>query len=390
MLSDVASPGRGANRPGLSAAEEEAIELAAGWMRDDGLDVSRDAMGNLYGRVAGSDLELPEVWAGSHLDTVPNGGDFDGALGVLAALEAVSALRERRPDAGLCVVSFRDEEGWRFGPSFLGSRAVTGSFPARQLGAADASGVTIAAALAELGLSGPPVDVVLPGSYLEVHIEQGPILLEKGAPVGVVSAIAGMAGYTVTIEGAAGHAGTTPMPGRRDAFMAAAEFALLLRDGALEIDGAVATIGEARIHDQAYNVIPGRVSLVVDARAPTADSLEALVVVVERAAANTESSSGCRVVLDGAWKNPQPMSARASDAIRGAVIAAGEPLIEFASGAGHDAGILAAVGVDTGMLFVRSLNGGVSHNPDELSTEADIAVAITVLTDALARLSGAH
>ena len=392
LLAEIGSvDGRpGANRPGLGAAEQRALELAAEWMQQEGLAVTWDAVGNLYGRLAGSDPDSGEVWAGSHLDTVPSGGMFDGALGVLTALEAVAELRSATPRSTLCVVGFRDEEGWRFGRGFFGSRAVCGQIQSDELELRDAAGVSVGDALAALGLTGPPVDVPLPAGFVEVHIEQGPVLERVGLGHAVVSSIAGMAGYAVSVEGTPGHAGTTPMAGRRDAFMAAAELSLGMRDAAREIDGAVVTVGDVRITDAAVNVVPGHVGLSVDARAPTAATLAALVQELHRTVEATAVSTGCTIQIDQRWhSDPVAMSERAGEAIRRAAAAAGVAVGEITSGAGHDAGILAAAGVPTAMLFVRSRNGGVSHCPEELSDEADIETAITVLTGTLAGLSGA-
>jgi acetylornithine deacetylase/succinyl-diaminopimelate desuccinylase-like protein len=218
--------GRGTNRPGGSDAEQRACELAGAWMEEAGLDVEWDSDGNVVGRLLSSQPELPEVWTGSHLDTVPAGGKFDGALGVVGGLEAVT--RAGRRERTLAVVVFRDEERGCFG-----SRA-----------------------LAERGR--------LPGRFVELHVEQGPVLESAGAALGVVTGIVGYTRREVVFEGAAGHAGTTPMAARDDALSKAAEFVLQVRDAAAEIDGAVATVGSLEIDPGAANVVPGRVRLTVD------------------------------------------------------------------------------------------------------------------------------
>jgi acetylornithine deacetylase/succinyl-diaminopimelate desuccinylase-like protein len=320
--------GPGANRVHGSPAEDEAFELAAGWIQEAGLAVEVDPDGNLLGRSA----DAADVWTGSHLDTVPEGGRFDGALGVVAAIEAVE-----RVGAGSVVV-FRGEE-----VGCIGSRALV----------ARGSG--------------------LPAAFLELHIEQGPVLAEQGAPLGVVTSIVGYARGELVFEGSVGHAGTTPMEGRADALAAAAEAVLRVRDAARAIPGAVATVGQLEVEPGGSNVIPGRVRMSVDARAPDAVSLDRLV-----------SSIGFE---PGQRTAPVAMSDQARDALRGEVEARGLLVVELASGAGHDAGVLAAAGVASGMLFVRSLNGGVSHSPDELSSPEDIAVAVDVLADALRRLA---
>ena len=316
--------GPGANRPHPSAAEDEAHRIAAGWLEEAGLAVEVDRHGNLVGRSAGS----PEVWTGSHLDTVPQGGRFDGALGVIAAIEAVE-----RVGAG-SVVAFRGEE-----VGCIGSRALVASGDA------------------------------LPRAFLELHVEQGPVLATAEAPLGVVTGIVGYARGAREVEGRAGHAGTTPMAGREDALVAAAAEILRVRDAALAVPAAVATVGQVQVEPGGANVIPSRVRLSLDVRAPDAERLDALV-----AAIGFEPDY--RV-------EPARFSGGTPQSLRDAIAARGLPLVELHSGAGHDAGILAAAGVDAAMLFVRSLSGGVSHSPDELSSDGDVLLAVDVLADAL-------
>ncbi len=314
------------DRIGYSAEEDAAHELAAGWFREAGLGVEVDAAGNLIGRVPGG---TRQVWTGSHLDTVPSSGRFDGTLGVLAGLEAV----ERLGTPGLAVVVFRDEER---------------------------------------GCAGSKGCAARPDAYVEVHIEQGPTLLNADAPLGVVTSIVGYVHGRRTFTGSAGHAGTTPMDVREDALVAAAEFVLHAREVARGIEGAVATVGRVTVEPGGTNVIPGRVVVSVDARAPDAGRLDRLAAALE--------------VEEPIRTEPSPMSEEIRAALRAAVGEAGAPVIELPSGAGHDAGILATAGVPSGMLFVRSLNGGVSHNPAELSSEEDIALAVDALTGALGKL----
>ena len=314
------------DRIGYSAEEDAAHELATGWFHQAGLEVEVDAAGNLIGRIPGG---AREVWTGSHLDTVPGAGRFDGTLGVVAGLEAVEALGS----PGLGVVVFRDEER-----GCAGSRGCT----------------------------------ALPDAYVELHIEQGPTLLAADAPLGVVSAIVGYVRGHRTFTGTAGHAGTTPMEVREDALVQAAEFVLHTRDAARGIEGAVATVGQVAVEPGGTNVIPGRVVLSVDARAPDAERLDRLAAALE--------------IEEPVRTEPSPMAEEIRAALRAEVEALGLPVLELPSGAGHDAGILATAGVPSGMLFVRSLNGGISHNPDELSSPEDIALAVDALTGALRRL----
>jgi len=327
--------GPGANRVGYSPEEDAAHELAARWLRAAGLEVEVDAHGNLLGRMRGDEPELPEVWTGSHLDSVPQGGRYDGALGVVAGIEALGRLGRRRRT--LAVVAFREEER-----GCVGSRA--------RCAAGD-----------------------LPGAWVELHHEQGPRLAQAGAPLGVVTGIVGYKRGVRELVGRAGHAGTTPMDGRADALVAAAAEILRIRDVAVAVDGAVATVGTLEIEPGAANVVPGRVRLVVDARAPDAERLTRLL---------------DELGLDGEGRTePVEMSGVVRDALRDAIEARGLPVVELASGAGHDAGVLAAAGVEAGMLFVRAGNDGVSHHPDELAADEDVAVAVDVLADSLDRLA---
>jgi allantoate deiminase len=316
------------DRIGYSPEEDAAHALAADWFRESGLETEIDAAGNLFGRFPGGGRE---VWTGSHLDTVPGAGRFDGTLGVVAGLEAV----ERLGLPGLGVVVFRDEE-----------RGCAGSRGCR----------------------------VRPDAYVELHIEQGPTLLRADAPLGVVTSIVGYVRGRRTYEGSPGHAGTTPMDVREDALVAAAEYVLHARTIARGIEGAVATIGQVTVEPGGTNVIPGRVVLSVDARAPDAERLDRLEAALE--------------IEEPLRTEPAPMSEQIRAALRAEVEAAGAPVLELPSGAGHDAGVLASAGVPAGMLFVRSLNGGVSHNPAELSSPEDIALATDTLTGTLRRLLG--
>jgi allantoate deiminase len=299
------------HRAAYSPEEDTAHELAAGWMREAGLDVSSDEAGNLFGRRGAA-----RVWAGSHLDSVPTAGRFDGALGVVAAIEAADRLRDR----ALAVVAFRAEET---GP--MGSKRIAES----------------------------------PDAYLEVHIEQGPVLERLGEPLGVVTSIAGQARGRREFVGRADHAGTTPMEQRADALVMAAEFILHVRESAG--DGTVATVGAIECEPNATNVVPAKVAVSVDARSADPAKLEALIDAIG---------------FELGWRSdPVAMG----DAFA-AVLPHAPRLV---SGAGHDAMFVP----NASMLFVRSLNGGVSHHPDELSNEADIELAVGALTEALSRLT---
>ena len=353
----------GTNRPGLGEGEQRAHDLVASWMAEAGLAVEVDRAGNLVGRLPGSDPSLTEVWTGSHLDTPPDGGMFDGALGVVAGLDAAAAIGAGSVRRTIAVVAFRLEEGCRFGRGVFGSRAMVGDIEPDEGDLLDADGVSVAQAFAELGLgrlptrgwADPP-----PACFLEAHIEQGPALASAGAPLGVVTSIAGMAGFDVVFSGSRGHAGTVPMSLRSDALGAAARFVLAAHEVARSIPGAVATIGRLVTLPGATNTIPGRVELFADLRAPDAAGLDAL---VDRA------------------------TAAAAEAVRRAVTGLGLDAVDLPSGAGHDAAIMATAGIPSAMLFVRSDAGGVSHAPEE-STGADaIALCAQALESALRELA---
>jgi len=380
-----------ANRPGLSLAEQRAHDLAAGWMAEAGLEVAVDAVGNLVGRAPGSSPELPEVWTGSHLDTVPDGGRFDGALGVVAGLEAVTAARARAHARTIGVVAFRDEEGCRFGQGYFGSRALCGRLGPAELDMCDASGTSIRRALASLRLP-PPLPgssmQPLPGVFVELHIEQGTSLADRGLALGVVGEIVAMAGLTVRFSGERAHAGGAAMTQRRDALVAAARFVLGAHSLARSDAGWRATAGELTVHRPASNVIADEVTVGVDARARSDEALDRLVAGLREVADESARQGGCGWDASLAWQEPAvSMSPSVSRAL---AEAAGEPAarsIAATSWAGHDAAVLAAAGIPAGMLFVRAGRAGVSHSPQETADAADISMAIETLGRALTNLA---
>ena len=331
-------------------AMRRANELVGGWMFAAGLDVRQDTIGNLIGRRG---LGRPLV-LGSHLDTVRDAGRYDGPLGVLVALAAV----ERVPGRTVEVIGFADEEGLRFGTAYLGSAPVAGRFDPAWLELRDADGIALADVL--------PGDPALAArddflAYAEVHIEQGPVLERLDEPVAVVTAINGQSHATVTFTGAAGHAGTVPLEGRNDALTAAAEWVLAVE--------GVGTVGQLAVEPGARNVIPGRVTLSLDVRRPDdaerLTAFEALKRVAEEIAA--------RRALELTWSETHHAAVQ-MDEYLGSAWSVGTRL---ASGAGHDAAMMAAICPAT-MLFVRC-QGGISHNPAESVEEADVAVAIDAL-----------
>lgn len=372
-------------RPFASEAMHRAHERVSEWMREAGMEVRRDQTGNLRGRYEAAVPGRPTLLLGSHLDSVRDAGRYDGPLGVVIAIAAVRRLhdgRTRLPFA-IEVIGFADEEGLRFGSTYLGSRAVAGTFDAGELDRRDAEGVGLAEAIRAFG--GDPAridedrwrDGALLG-YCEVHIEQGPVLEARGLPVGVVSAIAGQERYALAFTGEAGHAGTVPMGRRRDALTAAAEFVLAVEADARGHEGLVATVGQLAAHPGAANVVPGRVNLTLDVRhADDTVRVEASRRILGRAR-DIAQTRQIAVDTEPTEANPSvPCSSRLVSLLSQAVEDIGISAVSLPSGAGHDGVAMAAL-TDIGMLFVRC-RGGVSHNPAESVTTADVAVAIDAL-----------
>ncbi len=343
---------------------------------DHGLAVTVDRAGNQWAWWGDPDA-VPGVVAGSHLDSVPEGGAFDGPLGVVSALVAVDALRSRGfvPSRPIGVVNFADEEGARFGVACAGSRLLTGALAAeRALALRDADGVTMASALRAAGRSPESVgrdDETLRriATFVELHVEQGRGLVGLGAPVGVASAIWPHGRWRVDLAGEANHAGTTQLEDRDDPMLAYARLVLAARDAALR-HGALATCGKVRVVPNGVNAIASHVTAWVDARAPRAESVRA--VIAELSGAVTEESWTDETTFDSA---PRSRIAAALD---------GPPML--ATGAGHDAGILAGAGVVSAMLFVRNPTG-VSHSPAEFATRDDCLAGVEALTTVLEELA---
>lgn len=385
-------PGR-LTRRFATPAMARANALVGGWMAAAGLQVRVDAAGNLVGRLAGTDAEAGTLLLGSHLDTVRDAGAFDGPLGVLAAVACVERLRAEatRLPFAIDVLGFSDEEGLRYGTAYLGSRAVAGSFEPGLLELVDDDGVSLGAALTDLG--GAPGGVARASrqgerllGYCEVHIEQGPVLEGRDAAVGVVSAIAGATRAELEFTGRAGHAGTVPMHARHDAACAAAEWVLAVEAMGRSEPGLVATVGRLQARPGAPNVVPGAAVASLDARHAD-DALRDAAVAALRAHAQR---IGAARAVEVTWRELMSAPAVAMDAALGGLLAdavadAGLPVIHLASGAGHDAVALSAL-TGVAMLFVRCA-GGVSHHPDESVAEADVAVALDVLHGFVRRLA---
>lgn len=362
----------------------QANAAVAEWMRAAGMQTRSDTIGNLIGRYEGSSPDAKTFLLGSHLDTVRDAGKYDGPLGVMVALACVERLHtrgERLPFA-LEVYAFADEEGLRYRTLYLGSSVVAGVFDPIVLTREDADGIPLAEAIRAFG--GDPdhlaesarrPDELL--GYAEVHIEQGPVLEERGYPVGIVSAIQGQTGVGVTFSGDAGHAGTVPMTMRHDALTAAAEFALAVEALGQQTPGLVATVGRFQVAPGASNVIPGLAELSLDVRHPeNSVRLEA----VNQLRAQAEAIAQRRgVQLDwraGAGQASVACSPRLTEVFARAVAEAGYPEMTLPSGAGHDAAIMSRI-AEIAMLFIRCARG-ISHSPAEAVAIEEVVVAIEV------------
>jgi allantoate deiminase len=384
-------PGR-ITRPFASVAMSCAHVLVSAWMQEAGMDVRRDNVGNLRGRYGGDGGAT--LLLGSHLDSVRDAGKYDGPLGVITAIAAVQRLHDegRRLPFAIEVLAFADEEGLRYGSTYLGSRAVAGGFDARDLERTDSAGITMSDAIRSFGGNPERIDDDrwrggdLLG-YLEVHIEQGPVLEARGLAVGVVSAIAGQSRLEIELTGMSGHAGTVPMGRRRDALAGAAELVLAVEAAASSEAGIVATVGKLDVEPGVTNVIPGRATLSLDARHPDdatrAQFVEAMLTRARDIARRRKLAVEVRPVGANVAVQCSPqMRKLLAEAVRGV----GVRPIELASGAGHDAVVMSSL-TEVGMLFVRC-KGGVSHNPAESVTTEDVSVALDVTSRFLDLLAG--
>lgn len=385
----------------LTAAHRACAAQLREWMRDDGFDdVSIDAVGNVVGVYHGTTERAPRLLTGSHYDTVRNAGRYDGRLGILVPLEAVRALarKNRRLPFGIEVVAFAEEEGQRYGATFLGSSALAGRFDAGWLDLRDAAGVTMRDAMIAAELPGTSDAIAAlrrdPSDYLgfvEVHIEQGPILNDESLPLGIVTSINASVRFIGEAMGVAAHAGTTPMDRRRDAAAAVAEVILAAESRAKQTAGVVATVGIVDVPDGSINVVPGRCRFSLDIRAPLDALRDAACADVLRAIGAIGERRG--VVFD--IRETMRASAAPSDPEwqqrwEHAVEKLGVPLRRLASGAGHDA-MRMHEAMPQAMLFVRGEHAGISHNPLESTTSDDIEIAIVAfagLLDALAAEPG--
>ncbi|MBT1883494.1 allantoate amidohydrolase [Enterobacter mori] len=378
----------------LSAQHLQANQLVGEWMRQAGMTVWQDSVGNICGRYEGAQEGAQAVLLGSHLDTVRNAGRYDGMLGVLTAIEVVDGLHQqgRHLAQAIEIVGFGDEEGTRFGITLLGSRGITGSWPQGWLETCDASGISVAQAMVQAGLD--PARVALAARHqddfsacLELHIEQGPCLEQEGLALGVVEAINGARRLSCRFTGEAGHAGTVPMNHRKDALAAAAEWMVLIENTTRQRGGnRVATVGELRCLPGAVNVIPGEVALSLDIRGPQDAPLDALLAELLAQAQTIAARRGLSFSAEEFYRiAATPCDARLQDLLGQAVESVQGRSLSLPSGAGHDT-IALAERWPVGMLFVRC-KGGVSHHPAESVMAEDVALAIEAFGRAVRTLA---
>ena len=378
----------------FSAAHKATAARLRDWMRSAGLAAEIDAVGNVVGRYAGAARATRALIVGSHYDTVTDAGRFDGRLGILTAIVVAERLHRtgRRLPFHLEVIGFSEEEGVRFSAPYLGSSAIAGCFNETVFDRRDANGVSLATLLHGEGVDLTAIRKLarrpetLRG-YLEVHIEQGPVLLQNDLPVGIVSSIAASARFRVAIRGVAGHAGTVPMLLRHDAAVAAAEIVLAVERRCAEGPNLVGTVGQLAVPHGVINVIPGCCELSLDIRAgddathaaAIADILAAICQIAERRGVTAEVAEIARHAAVACAPQIQSALARA-------IGRTGIDPFYLASGAGHDGEMFVGV-TDIGMLFVRCGNGGISHSPRETITAADADIAARILLDAVVNLA---
>ncbi len=371
----------------LSPAHQACADTLQALFREAGCDeVARDAIGNVVGRYYGSQgASGPSLLTGSHYDTVRRGGRYDGRLGIVVPLQVVRGLSSvgQRLPFGIEIVGFSEEEGVRYAATFLGSSALTGGFQASWLDMADAQGISLRQALAQAGLATEAHEMNAlardPKRYLgfvEVHVEQGPVLNHKGLPLGVVTAINGSLRYRLRLRGQASHAGTTPMDQRRDAACAAAEIILATETRARAAPGLVGTVGMLQVPQGSINTVPGLCELSLDLRAPNNEDRDALARDVLQTVASVCRARDVQFSVEEVLRaSAAPCDARLQGLWAKAVAALGLPVVYLPSGAGHDAMKLHER-LPQAMLFVRGENHGISHNPLESTTREDMQLAV--------------
>ncbi len=372
----------------LTVPHRLAGEQLVDWMKDAGMQADFDNAGNVVGRYEGREPGLPALLVCSHFDTVCNAGQYDGVYGVLAGIACIKELNEsnERLPFAIEIIAFGDEEGVRFNVTLIGSRIVAGTFDNKLLSTRDNAGISIADALRAYGkdplkiaeIARKPSEVL---AYIELHIEQGPVLLGENLPVGIVSSIAGASRFAVEVVGTGGHAGTVPMSERRDAATAASEALLFVEQRCSIADDLVGTVGNISVPNGVVNVIPGRAEFCLDVRAGTDAARDDAVADILKHFDDIAERRKVKFVVNRMHDAP---SATCSDWLNNqlskSITRAGVRTRSLLSGAGHDAMSFAAL-TDIAILFIRCGNCGVSHHPDETMTAADAELAAIVLLD---------
>jgi beta-ureidopropionase / N-carbamoyl-L-amino-acid hydrolase len=381
----------GLTRVALTDEDWRGRDLLVGWMREAGLAVSVDRMGNIFGVRPGAE-DGPPVLMGSHADSVPTGGRYDGQLGVLCALEAIRAMNDHavRTRHPVALAIFTNEEGARFQPAMMGSGVMAGKIPLEDAyNTRDRDGIRVVDALERIGYLGPEPCIPRPlRAYLELHIEQGPILEEEGLAIGVVEGIVAISWSRLTIHGVQDHAGPTPMRIRHDALVAAADAVRGVREIPRRLGGdMVATVGRLDVSPNIPNAIPGRVGMSIDIRDPDDARITRAIAWLDRIARDVARREGVRCDIEHYWRVPRtPFHADVVGAIEGATRRLGYPSRRMLSGAGHDAQYMAAI-APTGMIFVPS-RAGRSHCEEEFTPMDDCERGANVLLQAALDLAG--
>jgi N-carbamoyl-L-amino-acid hydrolase len=382
------NPQGGVSRVGYTEADKQGREYAMRCMRDAGLDVRIDTAGNIIGRVAGSDPRLKPILFGSHIDSVPEGGNYDGTLGSLSAIESIQTMRERKivTKHPLEVVIFQFEEG-----GLYGSRGMIGALAEKDLGLVNWSGKTIKDGIAFIGGNPERLNEAKrePGDYsvyLELHIEQGGTLEQRSLNVGIVQGIVGVYRWEVTVDGFANHAGTTAMPDRHDALLSAARFIEMVNRTVTSVPGRqVGTVGKIQISPNTPNVIPGKATLSLELRDLDAAKVNSLFETIRREAQAIGSANGTSIRLEPISANPPAMTdARVRRAVGETAQTLNLKSVELPSGAGHDAQSMSAL-APMGMIFVPSV-GGISHSPKEYTAPEDCVRGADMLLNTILRL----
>jgi N-carbamoyl-L-amino-acid hydrolase len=385
-----ATPKGGVKRLTLTEEDRAARELFCRWAREAGLSVSVDAIGNIFARREGADPSAAPVAMGSHLDSQPSGGKFDGAYGVMAGLEVLRTLNDAgvRTRTPLEVVSWTNEEGSRYTPVMMGSGVFANVFTLEHARSQkDLEGLSVADALARIGYAGSAAPHKL-GAYFEAHIEQGPVLEAEGKTIGIVQGALGQRWYDVTVTGQDAHAGPTPMELRRDALLGASRLVQAVNRIAREFpDYARGTVGFMQVKPNSRNVIPGEVLTTVDLRNAKASTLDAMCEALRHAASAIEAE--CRVTIElreNTYFKPCEFDSTLVGGVRRAAAGLGLSHRDIVSGAGHDAVYVARV-APTAMIFIPC-EGGISHNEIESATPADLAAGCNVLLHAALATAG--